>query len=108
VDAKKAHTRANPQQPLTDPVSDPKRIIKEGKALHKGSSSSGISKNLSVSFPENPLIKPTIVETISSKFDSEKIVSEVQGLFDLTQEDSSPFVVEDICSSSVESSQSET
>jgi hypothetical protein len=108
VAPKKAHTRANPQQPLIDPVSDPERIIKEGKALQKGASSSGISKNPSVSFPENPLIKPTIVEAISSEIDSEKIVSEVQGLSDLTQEDSSPFVVEDIFSSFVESSQSET
>jgi hypothetical protein len=61
-----------------------------------------------VVFPENPLIKPTIVEAISSKNDSEKIVSEVQGSSDLTQEDCSPFFVEDICSSSAESSQSET
>ena len=72
---KKAHTRANPQHPLTVPISDPERIIKEGKALQKGSSSSGISRNPSVSFLKNPLIKPTLFEAISSKIDSEKLVS---------------------------------
>jgi hypothetical protein len=85
VDPNKAHTQENPHQPLTDPVSDPERIIKEGKALQKGSSSSSISRNPSVSFPENPLIKPRLVENISSNTDSEKVVSEVQGSSDLTQ-----------------------
>jgi hypothetical protein len=61
-----------------------------------------------MSFPKNPLIKPTIVEAISLEIDCEKVVLEVQGYSDLTQEDSSPFVGEDICSSSIESSQSET
>jgi hypothetical protein len=61
-----------------------------------------------VSFPENTLIKTTFIEAISSRIDSEKVVSEVQGSFDLTQEDSSSFFEEDIFSSSIESSQSET
>jgi hypothetical protein len=74
VAPKKAHTWANPQQPLYDPVSDPERIIKEGKALQKGTSSSGISRKPSVSSLENPLIKPTIVEAISLEIDSEKVV----------------------------------
>jgi hypothetical protein len=75
VAPKKAHIGANPQQPLIDPVSDPERIIKEGKALQKGASSSGISRKPSMSFPENTLIEPTIVEAICSEIDSEKIVS---------------------------------
>ena len=66
MDAKKAHTRANPQQPIIDLVSNPERIIKEGNELQKESSSSSISRNPYVSFPENTLIKPIIVETISS------------------------------------------
>jgi hypothetical protein len=62
----------------------------------------------SVYFPENPLIKPTIVEAIRSEIDSKKVALEVQGYFDLTQEDSSPFFGEDILSSCVESSLLET
>jgi hypothetical protein len=54
-----------------------------------------------MSFLENPLIKPTLVEAIRSKTNSEKLVSEVQGSSDLTQVWSSPFVEEDNFSSSI-------
>jgi len=71
------HTRRNPQKPQADPVSDPEKIIKERKALQKGASGSGSSKQYSISLQENPVIKKIHVESIASNTSSEEKISEI-------------------------------
>jgi hypothetical protein len=68
VAPKRAHTRANPEGPLTTSVPDPEKIISKGKALQRqtfGYASeidSGILTNthpfMSEKFWLNPLLKP--------------------------------------------------
>ena len=71
------HTRRNPQKPQADLVSDPERIIKERKALQKGASGSGSSKQYFVSLQENPVIEQIHVESITSNTSSEEKLLEI-------------------------------
>ena len=71
------HTWRNPQKPCADPIPNPKKIIKERKALHKGASGSSSSKQYSISLQENPVIEQIHVESIASNTSSEEKISEI-------------------------------
>ena len=69
------HTQRNPQKPQVDSVLDPEKIIKERKALQKGASGLGSSKQYSISLQENLVIEQIHVESIASNTSSEEKIS---------------------------------
>ena len=76
---KRAHTRANPEGPLTTSVPDPENIISKGKAFQKQASGSARAIDSGIPTDSHPSIsnKP-LIESPAEIQDSQKIKNSSQ------------------------------
>jgi hypothetical protein len=79
VAPKRAHTRANPEGPLTTSVSDPEKIISKGKALQRQASGSASAIDSGIPIDTHPFIsEKSLVESPAEIQNSQEIKSSSQ------------------------------
>jgi hypothetical protein len=79
VAPKRAHTRANPEGPLTS-VPDPEKIISKGKALHRQASGSAAAIDSGIPIDSHISISEKSVETPAEIQKSKEIKSSSQAV----------------------------
>jgi hypothetical protein len=74
VAPKRAHTRANPEGPLTTSVPDPEKIISKGKALQRQASGSASAIDSGIPTDTHPFIsEKSLVESPAEIQNSQEI-----------------------------------
>jgi hypothetical protein len=78
VAPKRAHTRANPEGPLTTSVPDPEKIISKGKALHRQASGSAATIDSGIPIDTHISYLKSLFETPAEIQNSQEIKSSSQ------------------------------